>query len=113
MRPTGTLVCLLLSALLSRAPLSAQEVSGALPGRVLVGESTAAAGRQLELTGANLQASRRRVSDRTGFYRFLALPPGVLEIVAQEMAEQRIEASDIALDPVRTTAGKSSRAHRT
>ena len=142
MRYTGIVVCLLLSALLSLAPLSAQEVSGALQGRVILGDSTAAAGMQLELTGANLQASRRRVSDRTGFYQFLALPPGVyslritrigvrplrvdnivvdlgrttglppavLEIVAQEMAEQRIEASDMDLDPVRTTAGGTIRA---
>jgi hypothetical protein len=62
------------------SPLLAQEVSGAVQGRVLLPDSAPAPDVRLTITGPNLQGPRSAATDARGFFQIRALPPGAYQI---------------------------------
>jgi len=60
--------------------LLAQEVSGAVQGRVLLPDSVPASDVRLTITGPNLQGPRSAATDARGFFQIRALPPGAYEL---------------------------------
>ena len=72
---SGIVVLLCLSR-----PLSAQEITGALQGRVLLSDSTPAPGVRLTLSGPNMQGLRTAESDARGFFAMRTVPPGVYQL---------------------------------
>jgi hypothetical protein len=62
------------------SPLLAQEVAGAVQGRVLLPDSVPAEGVRLTITGPNLQGPRSAATDPRGFFQIRALPPGAYEL---------------------------------
>ena len=89
--------------LLASSALAAQEVTGALQGRVILADSTPAAGAQLTLTGTQMQGPRNRVAGPDGFFQFLAVPPG-----EYRMQVTRIGARPVLVDSIRVSLGRTT-----
>ena len=74
-------LCVCLAVLLGfTSQLLAQEVAGAVQGRVLLPDSAPASDVRVTIAGPNLQGSRSAATDLRGFFQIRALPPGAYEL---------------------------------
>lgn len=69
-----------------------------MQGRTVNSDSTPAEGVLLVLTGRNLQGARQRISDRRGFYQFLALPPGEYTLRLTRIGTRPVVVQNIVID---------------
>ncbi len=76
MRPHLLLVAGALLLLLA-APLAAQRVTGQISGTVRDDSGAVLPGVTVSLTGENIAGTRTNVTNASGFYRILNLPPGL------------------------------------
>src|SRR5687767_14430101 len=70
----------LLILLLLAAPVAAQDNSGTINGRVTDTTGAFIPGVTVSLTSPAIQGARDAVTDETGSYRFILLPPGTYQV---------------------------------
>ncbi len=103
-RPVCALATILLLAALGSQPVCAQDVTGALQGTIVSAESGPEQGVRVTLSGPNLQGVRETLTDRRGFYQFLAVPPGVYELNVARMGLRAMTVQRLVVELGRTTA---------
>lgn len=96
---------LFLAAFLPLAgPLSAQEVSGAIEGRVLEGSAAPLAGARVEVSGPSLQGTRAVETDERGRFRFVALPAGKYRLEVGRLGHRTTVVEGVVVRLGRTTS---------
>ena len=81
MRFITTALALVIAALLSVAPASAQTTSGTITGRVVDNQSLAVPGVTVNVAGPNLQGAHTAVTSENGDYILPQLPPGTYTVI--------------------------------
>ncbi|MGE5177568.1 MAG: TonB-dependent receptor [Bacteroidota bacterium] len=94
---------LILSVALS-APASAQDVTGAMQGRVVSPDGGPEADVHIIVSGVHLQGTRETATDSHGFYQLLALPPGTYVLRAGRIGSRPILAQGIVVELGRTAS---------
>lgn len=102
-RITSFLFALLIVALVA-GRAAAQDITGALQGTVVSPEGKPEPEVRVSVTGPYLQGSRETTTDRSGFFQFLALPPGTYALRVTRIGLRALEVRDIVVELGRTTA---------
>jgi hypothetical protein len=82
--------------------LFAQEQSGEVIGTVVLEDGSAIPGVAVAATGSNLVGKRTTVTNDTGSFRFMALPPGIYEFTFVLEGFKTVKRKDIRVDLGRT-----------
>lgn len=93
----GLLCCVVL-----HLPVTAQETSGSIIGRVIDEKGDPIVGSNVLLSGNSLQVVRGVASDQDGAFKFIALPVGSYRLEAQHVSRQKIMIEDIQVELGRT-----------
>jgi len=94
----------LLVAFLVAGRTAAQDITGALQGRVVSPEGTPEPEVHVTVSGPYLQGTRETLTDRDGFFQFLVLPPGRYALKVTRVGLRPVEVRDIVVELGRTTA---------
>jgi hypothetical protein len=84
--------------------VAAQDITGALQGTVVSPDGKPEPEVRIVVAGPNLQGKRETTTDRTGFFQFLALPPGGYVLNVTRVGLRPLEVREIAVQLGRTTA---------
>ena len=98
----ASLLAVMFAVLLTRA-LQAQQVWGSVQGRV-IDASAPLAGAQVHLTSRDLLGSRSTLTDRNGYYRVHALPPGTYTIRITRLGARPLTIDSVGVQPGHTTS---------
>jgi hypothetical protein len=102
MKTRAVLRCLCVSAV-AACDLQAQEVAGSVQGRVVDADGRAVAEAQVAVSGPHLLGTRTTLTDREGFFRVEALPPGTCVVRINRIGFRPVAVEQVGIDIGRAT----------
>src|SRR5689334_21701451 len=98
-----TRMVLVLTTLLTAAPVAAQQTTGSVAGRITDEQDAAVPGVTVTATNQEIGFVRSATSDEAGLYRLQALPVGVYDVVFELQGFTRVERNAVIVNVSRVT----------